>query len=583
MFGKKTTAAHTRNNNNRSNEQYSEESGYDSYVESGQYGNTNSGKYKNNANSKSTNANAGATTATASKRIAPIRLTFSVVLITAVAFALTGIVFLSPFSTSAAKSIGFVSITSDSTSPKDGISSAILTVWGYCITASANSIVTCYPATSLLALGEDASDFQFNPTPPTFKNISLWTVNDTLAALPYKANPLLIFALPVSMVLLGLAFISSLFGLLTFFLRSWSSAWVACAKFTSTLTLIAWIVLLICAAGAGVAASGLLTFIAAVPTVSGSQSAAGITLIVTAIVAVTAAFALSTWSFYLATAYNKYLLLEKEAARYPMEEFGDEERGNGGYETQRRGSNSDVAEDAWRYDDSQVEQLRSPPNARRRGDDNGENNNYNSRGTRSDGRNASNGEENKRNKSRNDGGDTRGGGGGRSRGNDRQIKQEQRRSVFNRYSNYGNDGDFDDNSNIGGGVGGDNKITKNDAGGNVSTTDAAKSDWGILRTAKGVAGGAINVAGGVYGYFAGSSTPTDPTTANGKTTAKKDMDDPKKTRNAIANASSRRRSPVRGQSSSRRDDRDSRPNNRSSSRGGGGGSSRRPSPDRKRR
>ncbi|KAJ3017834.1 UNVERIFIED_CONTAM: hypothetical protein HDU68_011448 [Siphonaria sp. JEL0065] len=426
------------------------------------------------------------------------------------AFVLTAFAALAPFAqTPSVASLGLINIEASSSKPADGILSAVLTVWGYCTTAI-DGTPTCYPATDLKTIGNNSYNFQFNPAPLT--NVKSMTVSQTLDILPYKTSPLLIFALPTVTIFLGIGVLSSLATLLFFFARNFSHAWVVCAKFTSTICLISWVVLLVCLVGTGVAGNGLVAFMANFQlSITASQSSAGLALMATALIADTAAMALSTWSCINAKKYDQFLdekdQYEMEMAAAPSYNNNDRSLGRKGTGKKSRGS--------WEDD------IPSAPSPRQRRD---EERGGGGRG----GRDRDNGRS-----------------GGRGRGNN------NRGSYFNnRWSRRDSYRDVDSEAKK---VGKDSSATAANAG------PAEKSDWGILRTVNGV-------AGGVYGYFAGPAKPAEP-----------EPEPEKKKGNAIKSASSKKRGGDRSPDRSRRNS-PSRPSgSRSKSRGRNG------SPDRRRR
>ncbi|ORY24847.1 hypothetical protein BCR33DRAFT_727257 [Rhizoclosmatium globosum] len=393
-----------------------------------------------------------------------------------VAFMLACFTALSPFSASpAVASLGLININSNAAKPGDGVQSAVLTVWGYCTTSSTDSVTSCFPATDLKVIGNNSYNFQFNPPPIKTNASKQYTVTDTLDALPYKTMPILIFALPTVSIFLGVAVLSNLATLVCFLFKERSNAWIVCAKFTSSVCLISWVVLMVCVVGAGIAMSGLVAFMANFQGITASQSPTGLLLMGIAVVADSAAMGLSTWSCIKAKQFGVERIEKNAVEMYSYDQREDSyiERGSrtngsigrGSYASKggatgslgRRGSWEDVAPPSRDRDQ------------RRRGDDRG------------------------------------------GRGRDREQRDRKRRT----YNKMDDDDDDQERSTAPGSA-------------------PAKSDWGILRTAGAVAGGAASVAGGLYGYLAGSSKPAE--------TAK--AEEPEKgTRkggNAIANASAKR-------------------------------------------
>ncbi|KAI9350754.1 hypothetical protein BDR26DRAFT_1003576 [Obelidium mucronatum] len=446
---------------------------------------------------------------------ASLRLTLASAGAVALSFCVTAFLALAPFAAApGVASLGLIAIESAAPKPADGVLAAVLTVWGYCST-TVDGTQTCYPATDLKTIGNNSYNFQFAPEPLSNLSSKQFTVSQTLDTIPYKTIPLLIFALPTVTIFLGIALISSLATLLFFFARNFSHAWVVCAKFTSTVCLISWIVLLVCCVGSGIAASGLVAFLANFQGITASQSPAGLALMVTALIADTAAMVLSTWSCMNAKKYDEFL---DEKDQYEMEMAAapryNDDRSLGRQGTGKKKRNS------WE----------EPPPSRQRRDD--------------------------------DRGDRRGGGGGGNRGGNNRCgggggdrRRKDRTSYYNdnRWSRRNSYQDIESGNNNSYQA----KSVGKDAGAGAAPA-AEKSDWGILRTVNGV-------AGGVYGYFAGPAKPEP---------------EPEKPKgNAIKNASSSKkrggdRSPDRSRRSSPH-----RPNNssRSKSRGRNG------SPDRRRR
>ncbi|KAI8609066.1 hypothetical protein BC830DRAFT_1085749 [Chytriomyces sp. MP71] len=428
---------------------------------------------------------------TSSKRKAsPFCLALMGLIATALAFIFVSLGLLTPFSSvSSIASLGFIQIQSTVDKPSDGVQSAILTTWGYCTTTT-DGVTTCLPATNLFMLGQYATNFTFTPTPLIITAKS-YTVTQTLALLPYKANAVLIFTLPIVMSLLGLALLAGLATVLFFTAKRYTNLWVVCAKCGSTLTILGGVLLAVCVGCAAAAGEALAGVLVGVPGVVVARSYAGLALIAAGLGSVMAAAGVTTWSFWSASRVDAELEdLEMEDAGRSVG-VGGPAAGvsgkKGGFDEHQEGRGGPYGSrerlDARRRLND-MDSL-SPPLSTQQG----------SRARSSDGRSDMNRSDDRRGingKRVVDGEDGR-------RGGDRRVggsRGRERRSVIDRFSSRSSV------YHAGGKDKGGRKVDGEEDG--KAEEQPAKSDWGILRTVNGV-------AGGVYGYFAGgNSAPAEP-------------------------------------------------------------------------
>ncbi|KAJ3076385.1 hypothetical protein HDU98_003640 [Podochytrium sp. JEL0797] len=426
-----------------------------------------------------------------------VRLTLLSLLAICVAFTLTALATLSAFS-HIVQTLGLVTIVSGSANPSDQVTSAVLTVWvthfdssnsklkphsphhvkyqGSCKTFT-NGTTSCLPATDLKTIGNNSYGFQFTPSPPP-SSPKQWTVTETIDALPYTTNPILIFTLPIATIILGVALIGAVAAVVCFWLRKvWRGKWVACGKFVSVSCFAAWICLVICCACSGVAQVGMVAYLSGfqlssltlIEGITASLSPAILTLMITSLVSTTTAMGLSLWSWIHAkrfdasiTAKDNFELMENGGGRFD----DDDER----YDTAPRVAPQRGSVDSW--EDEYPSKGRDLRDGRDEKD---------ARGGR----------------------DQQRGGGGRKNGPPRNNPRYSRRDTYDEM--------------------GSEKEEKS-----VQPVEAPKkSDWGILRTVNGV-------AGGVYGYLGGGKTnaAAEPVVA---------PVEERKRGNAIANASGKDR------------------------------------------
>ncbi|KAJ3251874.1 hypothetical protein HDU77_005620 [Chytriomyces hyalinus] len=485
-------------------------------------------------------------------RTSPVCLAAGGLAATGVAFIMVALVLLSPFSSMPAfASIGFIRLESATTPASDGIQSAILTTWGYCTTASSDSTTTCLPATNLQMLGNYATNFTLSPQ-PLLLGANSYSITQALSLLPYKSNPVLIFTLPIIMSLLGLAVISCTTSLISFFLKRYTNVWVVCAKFSSTLNIVSFVALLICVAVAVVANESLASLAATIPGITVVKPYAGLALLAVACVFVLSACVATTYLFIVARREDAFEDADVELGAYnqPKSESMQGTVPRIGAEKGGRGRGGDAGVDApvragsrasWDdiKDRKQGSLQRPEKGTQRRDFDRAASK---PRGGPPDRARSGAAPDRER------GGGGGGGGAGRGARNDRFSIRSSIQDT--------------------------RKPEKKDAEvKGAPEEEPPKSDWGILRTVNGV-------AGGVYGYFAGGAPKAEE--PEEKKVEKAPSKDAKNAPSRSGGRGDRRSSFVPPRSRSGNDDGRRRGDASRERRGGGGGGGgdRRGSPDR---
>ncbi|KAJ3221293.1 hypothetical protein HDU81_010742 [Chytriomyces hyalinus] len=488
-------------------------------------------------------------------RTSPLCLAAGGLAATVVAFIMVALVLLSPFSSMPAfASIGFIRLDSTTTPAADGIQSAILTTWGYCTTASSDSTTTCLPATNLQMLGNYATNFTLSPQPLVLGGAKSYSITQALSLLPYISNPVLIFTLPIIMSLLGLAVISCTISLISFFLKRYTNVWVVCAKFSSTLNIVSFVALIVCVAVAVLANESLAGLAAAIPGITVVKPYAGLALLAVAFVFVLVACVATTYLFIVARREDAFEDTDVELGDYnqPKSESSmqgtvprmggvAEKGGRGGADAVRAGSRNSWDDVKDRKQQGSLQRPEKGPQRprdfhRAAGKPRG---GPPDRVARSDA-----GPDRDRDRERERGG----GGAGRGARNDRFSIRSS----------------IQDNR----------KSERKDAEVKGTEEEPPKSDWGILRTVNGV-------AGGVYGYFAGSTPKAEEPEEKVEKAPSKDAKSSAASRSG--GRGDRRSSFAPPRSRSNNDEgrrRGDTSRDRRGGGGGGGGGDRRGSPDR---